>query len=209
MKLTVFGGTGPTGREFVRLAVAGRHEVTAVVRDPAALSEVAGLTVRRGDVLDAASLADSMDGADAVVSALGSRSGRGPTTVYSAGTDNILNAMRSAGVRRLVALTAVPVTPREQRGPAEKLLDRVLYLFFGGLYHDMARMEQRVFASDVDWTIIRPPKLTDKPGTGEYRVATNSSLRGGTAITRADLALAMLTALHDPASVRVALNVAN
>ncbi|WP_028938054.1 NAD(P)-dependent oxidoreductase [Pseudonocardia spinosispora] len=209
MKLTVFGGTGPTGREFVRLSVAGGHEVTAVVRDPAALTELSGLTIRRGDVLDASSLDGSMDGADAVVSALGSRTGRGPTTVYSAGIDNILGVMHAAGVRRLVALTAVPVTPRSQRGPSEKLLDRVLHLFFGGGYDDMARMEQRVFASDVDWTIIRPPKLTDKPGTGEYRLATNSSLRGGMAISRADLALAMLTALHDPAAVRVSLNVAN
>lgn len=209
MRLTVFGGTGPTGREFVRLALADGHQVTAVVRKPAALSAEPGLTVLRGDVLDPATLDGSMDAADAVVSALGSRAGRAPTTVYSAGMEHILAVMRDAGVRRVVALTAAPVTPREQRSRVERLLDRALHLFFGGSYDDMARMEQRLLAGDVDWTVIRPPRLTDKPGTGEYRIATNASLRGGMDITRADLALAMLTALHDPASVHAALNVAN
>src|SRR5438128_974990 len=124
MNITVFGGTGPTGRELIRLALAEGHQVTAVARNPAALTDLraskigapmsrptrpepardnadAELTIRTGDVLDAATLAGTVDGADAVLSALGSRTGRAPTTVYSVGTAHILDAMRAAGVRRL------------------------------------------------------------------------------------------------------------
>ncbi|MDT5001865.1 MAG: hypothetical protein QOK12_3970 [Mycobacterium sp.] len=82
MNLTVFGGTGPTGRQLIRLALDRGHQVTAVVRDPGALGDPPpGLTVRRGEVLDAASLVGTTDGASAVVSGLGSRAGRAPTTV--------------------------------------------------------------------------------------------------------------------------------
>ncbi|WP_028925356.1 NAD(P)-dependent oxidoreductase [Pseudonocardia acaciae] len=213
MNITVFGGTGPTGRELIRLALADGHKVTAVARNPAALADLqnTGLTVRAGDVLDAATLAGTVDGADAVLSALGSRTGRAPTTVYSAGTAHILDAMRAAGVRRLVALTAGPMGPREQRSPFERLLVKGLYLAFGGGYDDMARMEEllRTRAGDLDWTVIRPPRLTDKPATGRYRSAVDSRLDGAWSITRADLARSMLAVLDDPATVRAAVRVAN
>ncbi|MBO0875309.1 MAG: NAD(P)H-binding protein [Pseudonocardia sp.] len=225
MNITIFGGTGPTGRELIRLALAEGHTVTAVARNPAALADLqtrsaapsrpgpanAALTVRAGDVLEPDTLAGAVDGADAVLSALGSRTGRAPTTVYSAGTAHILDAMRTAGVRRLVTLTAAPMGPREERGAFERLLDRGLYLAFGGGYDDMARMEDmlRTRAGDAEWTVVRPPRLTNKPATGRYRSAVNSRLDGAWTITRADLARAMLAVVDDPATVRAAVRVAN
>jgi putative NADH-flavin reductase len=225
MNITIFGGTGPTGRELIQLALADGHTVTAVARNPAALADLqarsaapsrpgpgnATLTVRAGDVLEPDTLAGAVDGADAVLSALGSRTGRAPTTVYSAGTAHVLDAMRAAGVRRLVALTAGPMGPPEERSAFERVLVRALYLAFGGAYDDMARMEDmlRTRAGDVDWTVIRPPRLTDKPATGRYRSAVNSRLDGAWSITRADLARAMLAVLDDPATVRAAVRVAN
>jgi putative NADH-flavin reductase len=196
-----------------------------VARNPAALADLetrsaapsrpgpgnATLTVRAGDVLEPDTLAGSVDGADAVLSALGSRAGRTPTTVYSAGTAHVLDAMRAAGVQRLVALTAGPMGPREEHSAFERLLGRGLYLAFGGGYDDMARMEDmlRTRAGDVDWTVIRPPRLTNKPATGRYRSAVNSRLDGAWTITRADLARAMLAVVDDPATVRAAVRVAN
>lgn len=211
MKLTVFGGTGPTGRQLIRLALADRHQVTAVVRNPAALqADPAGLTVRRGDVLDAASLAGSVDGADAVLSALGGHAGRSvPTAIYSTGIEHLSAAMHAAGVRRLIALTAAPVAPRAQRTPLERVLDRVLHLAFGGAYDDMARMEQVLRAGELDWTVLRPPRLRDKPGTGRYRTAVNRPLTAARSITRADLARAMLATADDPNTIRTAVAVAN
>lgn len=225
MNITIFGGTGPTGRELIRLALAEGHTVTAVARNPAALADLqtrsaaasrpgpgeAALTVRAGDVLEPDTLAGAVKGAEAVLSALGSRAGRAPTTVYSAGTAHILGAMRAAGVRRLVALTAAPMGRREERSAFERLLDRGLYLAFGGGYDDMARMEDmlRTHAGDVDWTVIRPPRLTNEPATGRYRSAVNSRLDGAWTITRADLARAMLAVVDDPATVHAAVRVAN
>lgn len=225
MNITIFGGTGPTGRELIRLTLAEGHAVTAVARNPAALADfetraatpsrpgppTATLTVRAGDVLEPDTLAGAVDGADAVLSALGSRTGRAPTAVYSTGTAHILDAMRAAGVRRLVALTAGPMGPHEEHSAFERLLGRGLYLAFGGAYDDMARMEQllRSRAGDVDWTVIRPPRLTDKPATGRYRSAVNSRLAGAWTLTRADLARAMLAVVDDPATVHSAVRVAN
>lgn len=213
MKLTVFGGTGPTGRQLLRLALADGHQVTAVARDPAALADdQPRLTVRAGDVLDAATLAGTCEGADAVLSALGTRTTNAETSVYSTGARHIMDAMRASGVTRLVLLTAAPVAPAAERSPFERLLvDRVLHRFFGSGYRDMARLEQllRAQPEELAWTVLRPPRLLDKPATGSYRSAVNSRLRGGWSISRVDLARAMLDALVDPATVRAAVNVAN
>lgn len=230
MKLTVFGGTGSTGRELLKLALAEGHRVTAVARDPAALADLAaghagdhgpagladsaagrpGLTVHAGDVLDPASLAGAFDGAEAVLSALGPREPAGETTVFSTGGRHILHGMRAAGITRLVLLTAMPVAPRQQRSALERLIaDLVLYRFFGGAYRDMARLEQLLRAEqDLAWTVLRPPRLLNRPATGRYRSAVESRPPGGWSITRADLARAMLDALADPATVRAAVNVA-
>lgn len=115
--LTVFGATGGTGQQLVRLALEGGHVVTAVARDPARLATRHDrLAIRPADVLESDSLPALVGGADAVLSALGSTS-RAPTTIYSAGVANILEAMRAANVRRCLALSAGPwrLDPRRPR----------------------------------------------------------------------------------------------
>ncbi|MGH3412355.1 MAG: NAD(P)-dependent oxidoreductase [Marmoricola sp.] len=210
MRLTVFGATGGTGRALVDDAVGSGHDVTAVVRDPSRFGDRSGpVRVVRGDVLDAASLDGALDRADAVCSALGTRQ-RGPTTVYSDGVGNILAAMATAEVRRFVGLSAVPVGPRDRLPPVERrvvmpLLDRL----FGEGYADMARMEALLRSSDRDWTVLRPPRLTNRPGTGRYRTAIDRPLARARSIARADLAAAMLDVLDNPATVRTAVTVAH
>lgn len=84
----------------------------------------------------------------------------------------------------------------------------MLHRFFGGGYRDMRRMEELLRGSEAEWTVVRPPRLTDKPATGRYRTAPNH-LRGGRRITRGDLATAMLDLLDDPTAARAAIGVAN
>lgn len=97
MNLTVFGGTGGTGEQVIRAAMDAGHTVTAAARDPSRIRTPHELLrAVRADVLDRQSLDGTVDGADAVVSALGVPSGRDPTTVYSTGVANILDAMRRA-----------------------------------------------------------------------------------------------------------------
>jgi len=211
MKIVVLGPTGGTGDQIVRQALAAGHDVTAVARRPDAVAvDHRNLRVIADDVLEPAALPDAFDGAHAVLSALGSHSGRAPTYVYSHSMANIRVAMVKVGIRRVVAVSAIPVSQ-----PAEKnLFDRLvahplLYRFFGGTYDDLRRMEADLrHASDVDWTVFRPPRLLDGAATGKYHTAIEKQLPHARDIKRADLAAAMLAAVDNPAMVHKVVTIA-
>lgn len=209
MNLTIFGGTGGTGDRLIHAALEAGHTVTAAARDPSRLPiPHERLRIVRADVLDPSSLNGTMDGADAVLSALGASANK-PTTVYSSGAANIVDAMHRAGVRRFIGVSALPVTPIHEVSALERLVVYpVLYRLFGEGYADMARMEQVLSGSDIDWTIVRPPRLTHRPATGRYRLAINHHLKRGRTISRADLATAMIRLLDQPAAVRATVGIA-
>jgi putative NADH-flavin reductase len=201
MRLTVIGATGGIGTEVVRQALDAGHEVTAAVRDPARMAVAAPdrLRVVQADVLDAEAVLPAVKGADAVVSALGPRRG-GPATVVSDGARAALTAMDAAAVRRLVIVSANGAYDDPGDGLAARLvvkpiLQRVLREGFA----DLHQMEDLVRARHTDWTIVRPPRLTNRPRTGRYRTAVDAHV--GTSIARADVADAILAALADPATI--------
>lgn len=213
MNLTVFGPTGGTGEQIVTQALAAGHAVTAVARRPEAVQHGRGGQSRLhpvgGDVFEPATLIEVVTGADAVLSALGTRDLKQPTTVYSVGTSAILTAMAQAGVRRFVGISAAPAAPDDHKNLFERrLLHPLLGHFFGGAYEDMRRMEQLLVDSDRDWTIFRPPRLTSRSASGRYRTAVDSRLSKALTISRADLAAAMLAAIEEPTVVRHAVSIA-
>jgi putative NADH-flavin reductase len=203
MNLAIFGTTGPTGRALVAQALDQGHHVTAVARDPAAVDATgARLQAVRADVLDRSSFDSALNGVDAVLSAIGTH-GRQPTTVYSVGAANIRDAMHHAGVQRFIGISALPVTRRTDLGPAERwIVVPLLAMFFGQTYADMTRMEQVLRDSDLDFTIMRPPQLTNKRATGKYRTAINQHLPRARKISRADLAAEMLQVIPQQNTVR-------
>lgn len=209
MLITVFGATGGTGRLVVRQALEAGHEVRAVVRDPARLPvEHRNLRVHRADVFDPAAIRPTVADVDAVVSALGAPSRRDTSMVCARGVASILTAMASTGVRRIVAISAQPVL---RNGGGESLWLRstvlpIVRALHRNVYIDLARMEQLLVASSAEWTIVRPPMLTDKPGTGRYRTAVEANI-GGSGLTRTDLATALLDVLADPGTIRHAIGV--
>jgi putative NADH-flavin reductase len=210
MRLTIFGATGGTGRHLVRQALDEGHQVTAVARDPARLDvEHERLQVARGDVLELESIIGAVARADAVLSAIGHGSGRAPTTVYSAGTANIVRAMQATGTRRLVVVSAAPVSDNLEGTtlPYRRVVRPLLWAMFGNPYSDMAGMQEEVAGSGLEWTIMLPPRLTNKPRTGRYRLALNGNLRGGNFISRADLADAILRLLDDPGAVKAVVGI--
>jgi putative NADH-flavin reductase len=206
-KLIVFGATGRTGHLVVEQALAAGHEVTAVARGLSALTiQHPRLEVIRGDVLELSTFEQAITGKDAVISTLGGAM-HAPTTLYSVGIANIVRAMQEACVRRLVSLSAGALDP----GPFfQRVAARlILWPLFGNGYADMARMEAALSKSQLDWTVIRPPRLTNGPHTGRYHTAVKKHLSGGRAVSRANLADYIVTPLADPTTYRAWLEIAN
>ena len=205
MRLTVFGATGGIGTEVVRQALARDHEVTAVVRDPGKLpvAPTEALRVITADVMDPTAIKPALDGADAAVSALGPRRGGSPSIL----TDSmraILAAMESAGVRRLVAVSASGFFTEEGEGLLiGKLAKPLLRVILRDNCADTRRMEQLITASPTDWTLMRPAQLTNAPRK-PYKTALDRYV--GPRIARADVADAILNALQDQATVTHRLN---
>lgn len=221
MKLTIFAATGGIGRQLLAQALAAGHDVTAAVRNPAAVS-TPGVRVVATDLsgADPAALRGAVEGADAVLSGLGARS-KADAGVAERGTRAIVAAMQAAGVRRLVVVSAAPIgtvaspgRPRPPRhdpgdGPFSRYV--ALPIVKAALrehYADLAKMEDVLHGSGLDWTAVRPPRLTDKPLTGTYRTAYGRNLRGGLFVSRADVAHYMLRALGEPGSVKQTVGIA-
>jgi putative NADH-flavin reductase len=209
MKLTVFGATGGIGQEIVRQALESGHRVTAVVRDPARLTVTgAGLEVFRADLRDPEALRPAVSGRDAVLSGLGARS-RKDAGIAARLTRTVLGAMEAEEVRRLLVVSAGPVGP-DPEGAA--LVDRAMRGLISGLlkdvYADLREMEEEVARSATDWTVVRPPRLQNKPVTGAYRTAVGSFPLKGRFIARADVAHAMLAMIDDARTVKQGVGVA-
>ena len=200
MKLVVFGSTGGIGSQVVEQALAAGHEVTAIARHPSAIPfRHEHLEVVEGDVLEPETIRGAIAGKDAVISALGARD-RAPTTIYSEGVANIMQAMQAAQVCRIFCISASGLEPgpRWQRWIAKPLL----WLILKNMYTDLVRMETEVKASGLDWTILRPPSLTDGPRTGRYQAAVDQHLSRIFSISRADVADYILNHLNDAATFR-------
>jgi uncharacterized protein YbjT (DUF2867 family) len=211
MKITVFGATGGIGRHVVRQALAAGHHVTAVVRDPARfdvthpgleVATVPGLT-------DPDVLRPALDASDAAISGVGPR-GRKDGPVASSATRGILRAMEASGVRRFVAVSAVPVgrVPDDESLVNRRILLPLIGAIARDVYVDLAEMEDEIRRSSTQWTIVRPPKLVNKLRTGGYRTAVGGNVPRGYAIARADVADAMLAVLDDPATFGQAVGIA-
>ncbi len=219
MKLTIIAATGGVGRELLEQAVAAGHDVTAVVRNPAKLSRQVHSVTADLTAPDPAALESAVAGAEAVLSGLGPHS-NADAGIASQGTQAIVAAMKTTGARRIVAVSASPVSttpapgrpnpPRHDPGDGffmRHLGSRFARTVFGKVYADLARMEDILAGSGLDWTVVRPPRLTGKPLTGTYRTAYGQNLRGGTSVPRADVAHLMLRVLGQPQTIHQAIGI--
>jgi putative NADH-flavin reductase len=208
LNLVVLGATGGTGLEIVRQAIERGHSVTALVRSPDRLKPFRDrIAVKQGDPLNSAELEPVIEGHDAVLS------GFGPRVPVSKAEAHLLEqfavaltrAMPRAGVRRVV-VESVAFLFRNSIFPPAYLLGRLL---FPTVVADASAME-RVFAdSGLDWTMVRPPELTDKPYTGKYRVREGHLPLFGFKISRADVADFMIRVAENRSSIRKVVGVSN
>lgn len=207
MKVVIFGATGKTGRELVRVALDRGHEVTVLVRKPERLgSNATELRVLTGDIADRDAVASAVQGQDGVLCALGSRDLYKNTQVRTKGTEAILSAMADAKVRRLVVMSAMGV------GESWKdltFLNQLLFRFLmPAARADHEAQEAVVRSSATDWTIVRPSGLTDGAATGTFMAGEN--IRAKTSqITRVDVAEYMVESLVDAGRIHSAPTLTN
>jgi putative NADH-flavin reductase len=202
MRIAIFGSTGGTGRQLVEQALEHGHQVTAHARSPEKLGglEHGKLKVIRGDVLDRADVERAVAGQEAVLCAIGAGPER--TTLREEGTRNIVAAMESTAVSRLVCLSSLGV------GDSSANLSFftryvIVGIFLRHAFADHERQEAVVRKSSLDWIIVRPPHLNDGPRTGDYLhgfAPTDRSINGK--ISRADVADFMLKQLADDTYLR-------
>jgi len=204
MKLVVLGATGGTGLEIIRQTIKRGHSVTAFVRSPVRLSMSAfddHLDIIKGDLLNQLEIERVIEGRDAVLSAFGTRTGE--PRVQGRFATALRKAMMQTGVRR-VALMSTSFLFQDSIAPF--IVGR---LFFRRVMTDASEMEGVISESGLDWTIVRPVRLTDAPYTGRYRFQEGHLPTLGFTISRADVADFMIKAVENRSSTRKIVGVCN
>jgi putative NADH-flavin reductase len=207
-RVLIIGATGGTGRCLVAQALDRGHEVTALVRDASKLAiEHPRLRIMKGDVLDVASVDAAVRGQDAVVSALGHKRFLGPSSILSEGTRNVIAAMETHGVGRLVCETSLGIGSTAGRMGLQYTLF-VLPVILPFYFYDKTRQERLIAASSLDWVIVRPAALTDDQGRGECRSGQDIGSFVTTAkIARADVARFMLDQMAESSNLGSAIGI--
>ncbi|MFO0748597.1 MAG: NAD(P)H-binding protein [Myxococcota bacterium] len=204
MKLALLGLTGRTGGEVARLALSRGHEVRALARNPAAVPHrpSPSLVIVPGDARDPAAVDALVAGCDAVVIALGPA--RRSFVVAQASTANVIRAMRAHGLKTLVVLSGAAM---RMPGDRPSLRHRLLIALGRVLAAPIVRDKEAEVAllratDDLDWVLVRPPRLTRARGRGDYRASATEL--AATHIARADLARFMLDQAETPTFARQA-----
>lgn len=195
MNILVIGATGRTGKQVLEQGLRRGHAMTAFTRHPEQLAGMQGLRgIVQGDALNLEVVRKAVRSQDAVIVAVGS-SGIARTVV---------TALQAEGVQRLVMISSRSVVMTRPR-----LLVMVMWLLYHESYADLARAEGMLEGSRLDWSIVRPMMLTDKPLTRQVRTDFEVNAMGGEmTLTRADLAMTLLDVVENPQMSGKALGVA-
>ena len=196
MKIAIFGGTGLVGSTLVEHAVQQGHDVTVLARDARKAARLPhAATIIAGDALDPEAVCRTLAGADAVLSALGGLRG---ADSLSQGTALVLDGMRAAGVRRLLVLQGMHLhVPGESRGSGQQLVRAYMHLAAREVARHSELMRDLLSSTrDVDWTLVRIPRVVTGGATGGLRIG-DQRLGPWSSITRGDAADAMLQTVDD------------
>jgi putative NADH-flavin reductase len=200
MKLVIFGASGGTGHFLVEQALAKGHEVTAFDRHPGALTIQDPKLFRiQGDVFDAAQVEAAIAGQDVVICVLGVKPGT-TVPVCSTGTKHIVAAMQKLGVKRFICQSSFTVAALDGEWQEAPWILPLILPFCPKLkatFVDQVKQEQFVRQSNLDWTIVRPARLTNNPRTGTYKVGDPLKIGLSSKISRADVADFLLKQLSD------------
>ncbi|MYV54513.1 NAD(P)H-binding protein [Streptomyces sp. SID3212] len=204
--VVVLGATGATGQHVVSTALRRGHHTVALVRRTGTFAPRDGLEeLVWPEVTDTSALTHALSrtltrtppGRSVVISALGGAA-KGPTTVCTDGMRSTVAAMRTAGVDRLIAVSAYGVLETHNAS----LYSKAVWAGVADRMRDKETMEPLITGSGLDWTIVRPPKLSDQDPTGNYRAGTDLPIRLWSSVGRADLAAFLVDEAETPRYTR-------
>jgi putative NADH-flavin reductase len=203
--LLVIGASRGIGLETVRSALRAGHSVRALARSAASMPiEDASLRKVSGDALDSDTIRNAIEGVDAVIQTLGVdislRAIFEPATLFSRSTRILVDAMKVAEVKRLIAVTGLGAG--DSRGHGGLLYDAVVFpLLLKRVYDDKDVQEWIIRSSGLDWTIVRPGLLNNGPATGRYRILTTPQEWRFGIISRSDVADFLVRQVDDRALI--------
>lgn len=209
MKVTVFGATGNVGRLAVERLLKNGHEVTAFARRPGKIGiDDPKLRLQAGDAFDAADVENAVRGHEAVVITIGAGMSR-KSLIRSQGTMNVIQAMETHGVRRLICQSTLGA--HESWSNLNFFWKRIM---FGALlkpvFRDHELQEKLVRASGLDWTIVRPSAFADGPATGSFKEGFGPEEHGlKLTISREDIAAFLTRQVGDLTYLRRAVAISN
>ena len=204
MKIMIIGASRGTGLSAVQQALTKGYEVTAIARNIEAIRQVCEkfeecrrLKIVQGDVLAPLGFEQEMEGTDVVISSIGVTDTK-PTTLYSAGIYNIIDVMKRYHVPRLICVSGVGVEVTPGMSFMLRLATRyIVQPLLKNNFADLLRMEELVRNSQLNWTIVRAPKLRNGAVTGRYRFASDDYLRNPLVLRRSDLAHFIINNLNN------------
>jgi uncharacterized protein YbjT (DUF2867 family) len=194
MLVAIAGGHGQIALRLTRLLTERGDQVRSLIRNPDHAGDVRAAggdpVVCDLEAADEPAIASAVDGAQAVVFAAGAGPGSGAQrkgTMDLGGAVKLIAAAKAAGIRRYVMVSSMGADPDH---PGDDTFS--VYLRAKG------EADAELAASGLEYTIVRPGRLTDDPGTG--RVALGDGVGGG-AVPRDDVAAVLVAVLHEPDTI--------
>jgi putative NADH-flavin reductase len=213
MNVAIFGASGATGQLLTENSLAAGYTVTALVRSPAIFSLRNRVRFVEGSVFDLQAVLRTLEGADAVFSALGAHSPFRNENVLPRAVPVIVQAMHQAGIRRIIALGsagALPDSLQNQLAWQRWIVQKIVYPFFlKWPVHEQVVQYSVLSASDLDWTMVMPPMLTNGSARGAYRVNGEALPAGSSHLSRADVAGFMMQQLTGSEWIRRGVYIGN
>jgi putative NADH-flavin reductase len=210
MNIAIFGASGGTGTLLLKRCLAAGYSVTALIRRPdsfrVAHGERSDIRIIQGSAFDSSAVRETVEGADVVLSALGAHSPLRNENVLPRCVPLIVEAMRQVNVRRIVALGsagALPDSLAKQPAWRRWIVQKIVYnTFLKWPVAEQISQYATLSRSDLDWTMVMPPILTNGASRGWVRVDGEALPRNGNRISRADVADFMMQQISNPQWVR-------
>jgi putative NADH-flavin reductase len=210
MNIAIFGASGATGTLLTQRCLAAGYNVTVLLRTPEKFPLRDKVHVFQGSAFDLASIRQTIEGADAVLSALGAKTLK-KEEVLERAVPQIIAAMQQTAsqtkpVRRIIVLGsagALPTSLDKQPSWRRWIVQNIIYnTFLKWPVASQISQWNDLSHSNLDWTMVMPPMLTNTPARGACRIDGDALPRNGSRISRADIADFMMQQIDNPQWIR-------